>query len=95
MSLGLQSSLAQDLSGRTAIILEACKRLKVNGVLARYHVGCRIGVPDALIIKDAITRELGIPVLLQEWEGFDPCIYNEERYKRQLESFKDALNSSL
>ena len=95
MSLGLQSSLAQDLSARTAIILEACKRLKVNGVLARYHVGCRIGVPDALIIKDAITRELGIPVLLQEWEGFDPRIYNEERYKRQLESFKDALNSSL
>lgn len=91
LSQGLHSSLSQNLSARTAIMIEACKRLKVNGVLGKYHVGCRTNVGDALIIKDAISRELGIPVLLFEWEGFDPRMYNEERYKIQLESFKDIL----
>jgi benzoyl-CoA reductase/2-hydroxyglutaryl-CoA dehydratase subunit BcrC/BadD/HgdB len=94
LSLGLQSSLAQSLSARTAIIIEVCKRLNVDGVLDKFHVGCRIGVGDALIIKEAITKQLGIPVLLLEWEGFDPRIYNEEQYKRRLELFKDVLISS-
>jgi hypothetical protein len=91
IGIGLQSSLAQSLSGRIAIILEVCKRLKVDGVLGRYHVGCRIGVADALIIKDAITKQLGIPVLLLEWEGFDPRVYDEEQYRRRIELFRDIL----
>lgn len=89
----LHSSLSQGLSARIAIIIEVCKRLSLDGVLGRFHVGCRIGAADALIIKDAITRQLGIPVLLLEWEGFDPRIYKEEQYKRQLELFKEALKS--
>ena len=91
IGIGLQSSLAQSLSGRISIILEVCKRLKVDGVLGRYHVGCRIGVADALIIKDAITKQLGIPVLLLEWEGFDPRVYDEEQYRRRIELFRDIL----
>ena len=63
------------------IILEACKRLNVDGVLNHYHVGCRSVAGDALIIKDAITKELRIPVLLLEWENFDPRVYHHEQYK--------------
>jgi benzoyl-CoA reductase/2-hydroxyglutaryl-CoA dehydratase subunit BcrC/BadD/HgdB len=87
-----QNSLHQSLSARTAIIIEACKRLKVDGVLAKYHVGCRTTVGDALIIKDAIARELGIPVLLLGFEGFDPRDYNEKQYKRKIESFQSVLS---
>jgi hypothetical protein len=94
LSQTLQRSLFQSLSARTAIIIEVCKRLSVDGVWGRFHVGCRIGAGDALIIKDAIARELGIPVLLLEWEGFDPRIYNEEQHRRRLELFKDVLNNS-
>jgi benzoyl-CoA reductase/2-hydroxyglutaryl-CoA dehydratase subunit BcrC/BadD/HgdB len=94
LSQALQRSLFQSLSARTAIIIEVCKRLRVDGVWGRFHVGCRIGAGDALIIKDAIARELGIPVLLLEWEGFDPRIYNEEQHRRRLELFKDVLNNS-
>jgi benzoyl-CoA reductase/2-hydroxyglutaryl-CoA dehydratase subunit BcrC/BadD/HgdB len=94
LTRGLQSTLFQNLSARIAIIIEVCKRLKVDGLLDKFHVGCRTTVGDALILKDAITRELGLPVLLLEWEGFDPRAYHEEQYKRRLELFKEALNNS-
>jgi hypothetical protein len=47
------------------------------GVLGRFHVGCRTVASDALIIKDAIARQLDIPILLLEWASFDRRIYNE------------------
>ena len=93
LSQRLQSSMCQSLSARTAIIIEACKRLRVDGVLVRFHVGCRTVAGDALIIKDAITRKLGIPVMLMERDDFDPRVYNEQ-YKRRIELFKDVLNNS-
>ena len=46
---------------------------------------------DALLIKDAIIKELGIPVLLMEWEGFDPRVYNEEQLRKRFELFRDAM----
>jgi hypothetical protein len=94
LSQALRTSLAQSLSARAAIIVETCRRLNVDGVLGKYHVGCRMGAGDAMLIKDAITRQLGIPVLLMEWEGFDPRVYNEEQYRRRLELFRDVLVSS-
>lgn len=90
---GLQRSLAQSLSARIAILLEVCKRLKLDGILGRYHVGCRTNLPDPFLMRDVIPRQVGIPVLLLEWEGFDPRFYNEDQYKRQIELFKDVMNS--
>jgi len=73
------------------LIIEGCKRLNVDGVLDRYHVGCRTVAGDALVLENAIKKELGIPVLLLEWENFDPRAYNHEEYKRRLEVFKTML----
>jgi len=92
--VNLQASLNQSLRARTDIIIETCKRLRVDGVIDKYHVGCRIGVADALIMKEAITERLGIPVLLLEWEGFDPRVMNEGQYRNQLEIFKDVLDGN-
>jgi benzoyl-CoA reductase/2-hydroxyglutaryl-CoA dehydratase subunit BcrC/BadD/HgdB len=94
LAKGLESSLCQSTRARVAIILEVCKRLHVDGVWDKYHVGCRINVGDAIIIKDEITRELNIPVLLMEWEGFDPRVYNEEQISKRFEIFRDAMINS-
>jgi benzoyl-CoA reductase/2-hydroxyglutaryl-CoA dehydratase subunit BcrC/BadD/HgdB len=90
----LKSSMNQNLSGRIAVILKVCENLKVDGVLNRYHVGCRIQIPDAMIMEEAITKELGIPVLLLEWEGFDPRFCNEDTFRMQLETFGNLLNQN-
>jgi benzoyl-CoA reductase/2-hydroxyglutaryl-CoA dehydratase subunit BcrC/BadD/HgdB len=91
ISKSLESSLCQSTRARTAILLEVCKRLKVDGLWDKYHLGCRINVGDAFLVKDAVTKELGIPVLLMEWEGFDPRIYNEEQLRKRFELFRDAM----
>jgi benzoyl-CoA reductase/2-hydroxyglutaryl-CoA dehydratase subunit BcrC/BadD/HgdB len=87
----LQNSLATNLARRIPLIIEHCQRLNVDGVLDRFHVGCRTVAGGALIIKDAVEKELGIPVLLLEWENFDPRVYNHEQFKRRLEVFKTML----
>lgn len=87
----INAALAVPLSGRVSIILEACKELKVDGVLNHYHVGCRSVAGDAFILEDAIKKELGIPVLTFEWENFDPRVYDHEQYSKKLEMFKAIL----
>jgi benzoyl-CoA reductase/2-hydroxyglutaryl-CoA dehydratase subunit BcrC/BadD/HgdB len=89
--VNLSGPLDNCLSRRVSAILEGCKSLSVDGVLVRYHIGCRTTCGDALIIKDAIIKELGIPVLLQEREDFDPRYYDHDEFKRQLEVFKTML----
>jgi hypothetical protein len=73
--------------------IEVCKRMNIDGVLDRYHVGCRAVAGDALVIESAIKKELGIPVLLLEWENFDPRVYKHEEYRRRLEVFKTMMTS--
>jgi hypothetical protein len=73
---------------RIPLLIEGCKKLNIDGVLDRFHVGCRAVAGDALLIENAIKKELGIPVMLLEWENFDPRVYKHEEYKKRLEIFK-------
>jgi hypothetical protein len=45
-----------------------------------------------MIINDAVTKDLGIPALLMEWENFDPRTYKHEQYKQRLEVFKAIMS---
>lgn len=94
MKYGLASQmgiLRMSVARRIPVIIEGCKKLNIDGVLDRYHVGCRSVVADALLIESAIKKELGIPVLVLEWENFDPRVYAHEEYKRRLEVFKAMM----
>lgn len=91
MSMSLRGSLSTCLPRRIPLIVEGCKKLKVDGVLDRFHAGCRFVAGDAPLLKDAIEKEIDVPVLLLEWENFDPRIYNHEEYKRRLEVFKTMM----
>jgi benzoyl-CoA reductase/2-hydroxyglutaryl-CoA dehydratase subunit BcrC/BadD/HgdB len=91
LALHLQGSPYTCLARRVSLIIQECKKLKVDGVFGRYHVGCRTVAGDALIIKEAIEKELDIPVLLLEWENFDPRYFNYEQYKQKLQVFKEMM----
>ena len=87
----MYTSLLTHLGGRVSLILDACKKLNIDGVLDHFHIGCRAMAGDALIIKEEIKKQLGIPVLTIEWENFDPRVYAHEQYKTRLEAFKSML----
>jgi len=94
MAASINSNQINIFERKINALINACRALKVSGVLDRYHVGCRAVSGDALLIKDVITKKLGIPVLLMEWENWDPRVYNHEQYKRRLELFKSIMTSS-
>ena len=83
--------MGMDLDVRIPLIIEGCRKLNVAGLFDRYHVGCRSVAADAMLIEEAVRKELGIPVLLLEWENFDPRVYNHEEYRRKLEVFKAMM----
>lgn len=83
--------LFQNLDRRVAMITEGCRKMNMNGVLDHYHVGCRTVVGDAFFIKEAVTKEPGVPALLQLRDDFDGRLYNHEQFKRSLEVFKSML----
>lgn len=89
-----QTSLGLLPAARIPMIIDGCRRLKVDGVLDRYHVGCRAVAGDALLIEEAIRKELGIPVLVLEWENFDPRSYNHELFRNRLDVFKSMMVKS-
>ncbi|HEY78953.1 MAG TPA: 2-hydroxyacyl-CoA dehydratase [Dehalococcoidia bacterium] len=91
---GVQTSIHNSLARRVTSITEGCKKLKVDGVMDRFHIGCRTVTADALMIKDAITKELGIPVLLVERDDFDPRVCNHQQYQKSLEVFRAMLTGS-
>ncbi|MBN1190360.1 MAG: 2-hydroxyacyl-CoA dehydratase [Dehalococcoidales bacterium] len=89
----LQGSLFTSPAERIRLIVEGSRRLKIDGLFDRYHVGCRTSVGDALIIKEAVEKEAGIPVLVFEWENFDPRYFNYEQCSKKLQAFKGMMLS--
>ena len=81
----------QSLEGRIVIVLDVCRRLGIDGVIDHYHVGCRYMAADTLAIRDAITKELGIPILAFEWDNFDPRSYDESELATKLETFREMM----
>ncbi|MBN1191826.1 MAG: 2-hydroxyacyl-CoA dehydratase [Dehalococcoidales bacterium] len=91
LAMSLQGSLFTCPAQKIPLLIEGCKKFKVDGVFDRYHVGCRTVAGDAMLIKSAVEKELGIPVLLLEWENYDPRIFNHEQYRKKLEAFKGMM----
>ena len=95
MSLtNLQGPPSHCTKKRLSALKETCQQLEVDGILDRYHTGCRAVVGDAMLIWNAIVNELDMPALLLEWENFDPRVYNHEQYLRSFETFKAMLKVS-
>jgi len=91
LALPLQSIRLISPVKKIPLIIEGCKKLKVDGILNRYHAGCRTVVGDAILINNALVKEAGIPTLLLDWENFDPRVFNYEQYKNKLEMFKTVM----
>jgi benzoyl-CoA reductase/2-hydroxyglutaryl-CoA dehydratase subunit BcrC/BadD/HgdB len=91
MSRDWGAGLSAGLTIKIPMHIDMCRRMHIDGLLNRYHVGCRTVAGDALLIQKAVEKELNIPALLLEWENFDPRVYNHEEYKRRLEVFKTMM----
>jgi benzoyl-CoA reductase/2-hydroxyglutaryl-CoA dehydratase subunit BcrC/BadD/HgdB len=74
-------------------VIGACKKYNLDGILWAAHYPCRPTAGDAMMIKDAVTKELGLPMLVLEYDPFDSRFHTTPQLETQLETFAEMLKS--
>jgi benzoyl-CoA reductase/2-hydroxyglutaryl-CoA dehydratase subunit BcrC/BadD/HgdB len=65
--------------------------LNIDGVIYNYPVGCRDQCISPMKVRDVLTRELGIPVLLLEFDHVETRLYSAESIINRVEPFAEML----
>jgi benzoyl-CoA reductase/2-hydroxyglutaryl-CoA dehydratase subunit BcrC/BadD/HgdB len=71
--------------------VEFFKDLNIDGVIYNYPVGCRDQCISPVKVRDIITKELGIPVLLLEFDHVETRLYSAEVVLNRVEPFAEML----
>lgn len=79
---------------RVEKLIEACQAFNVDGVLWINHHPCRPGATDAMILKEAVTERLGLPMLMLDMELYDSRYYSLEQLRTRIEPFAEMLKGT-
>ena len=90
----LQRSIEASCPMRIKSISGAIKRYRLDGALIMFHYSCRYFAGDPLILKDAVQKEAGVPVMVLEADLYDPRFYTAEQMRTRLEAFAEMLKAS-
>jgi benzoyl-CoA reductase/2-hydroxyglutaryl-CoA dehydratase subunit BcrC/BadD/HgdB len=71
--------------------IEFFKDLNLDGVIYNYPVGCRDQCISPVKVRDVLTKELGIPVLLLEFDHVETRLYSLEAIMSRVEPFAEML----
>ncbi len=72
----------------------SCKEYDLDGAIEFYPLGCRPYTIPPLMIRKAISDELGIPSVVLEWGGYDPRDYPAGQFRSRLETFAETVQAS-
>ena len=90
----LQGAVGNCLPTQIRSVIEACNRLNLDGLFWFIHHSCRPLLGETLIVKEAVTKELGLPFMVLEGDGYDPEFYSIERVRNNIETFAEILQTS-
>jgi len=90
----LQRSIEASVPMRIRAIIGAVKRYHLDGVLNLFHYSCRYFAGDPLILKDAVEKETGVPVMVLEGDLYDPRFYTAEQLRTRIEAFGEMLKAA-
>jgi benzoyl-CoA reductase/2-hydroxyglutaryl-CoA dehydratase subunit BcrC/BadD/HgdB len=65
--------------------------LNIDGVIYNYPVGCRDQCISPMKVRDVLTKKLGIPVLLLEFDHVETRLYSVESIINRVEPFAEML----
>jgi benzoyl-CoA reductase subunit B len=68
-------------------VIKACRDYKADVVAFAGHIACKNAWAIAKLVKDRITDELGLPVLVFEMDMLDPRIASTETMKAKFDDF--------
>ena len=87
----MQGAIGNSLPTEIRAIIEACKRLDLDGLFWFIHHSCRPILSESQMIKESVTKELGIPFMILEGDGYDSRFYSTERLRNNIETFAEML----
>ncbi len=71
--------------------IELFKDLDIDGLILDYPVGCRDQCISPVKVKDVLVKELGIPVLLIEFDAVETRLFTVEAIMSRVEPFAEML----
>lgn len=71
--------------------VEFFRDLDIDGVIYNYPVGCRDQCISPMKVREILTKELGIPVLLLEFDHVETRLYSAEVIMNRVEPFAEML----
>ena len=71
--------------------VEFFKDLNLDGVIYNYPVGCRDQCISPMKVRDTLTKEFGLPVLLLEFDHVETRLYSAETIMNRVEPFAEML----
>jgi benzoyl-CoA reductase/2-hydroxyglutaryl-CoA dehydratase subunit BcrC/BadD/HgdB len=74
--------------------VEFFKDLNLDGVIYNYPVGCRDQCISPVKVRDVLTKEFGIPVLLLEFDHVETRLYSAETIMNRVEPFAEMLKKN-
>ena len=74
-------------------IKTVCEDWNLDGAIMSYQFSCRPITTIALMTKEKIMKELGIPVLVLEMDVLDPRDYSAGQLKTRVETFAELLKA--
>jgi benzoyl-CoA reductase/2-hydroxyglutaryl-CoA dehydratase subunit BcrC/BadD/HgdB len=89
----VRGGINRSTKGIIEFFKRCCKEFNVDGFLYLYFFSCRPICFSALMVKKAIEKELGIPVLALEGDVWDTRSYSVEALKTRVETFAELLRS--
>lgn len=90
----IQRSIEASVPMRIRALSGAIKRYHLDGVVILFHYSCRYFAGDPLILKDAVHKATGVPVMVLEADLYDPRFYTAEQMRTRIEAFAEMVKAS-
>ena len=87
----MQGAIGNTVPTEIRAITEACKRLDLDGLFWFIHHSCRPYLAGCQMIKEEVTKELKLPFMLLEGDGYDSRFNSIERLRNNIETFAEML----
>ena len=71
--------------------IDLCRRFKADAAIFAGHVACKGNWAVIKLVKDKLTEELGIPVMIVELDLFDPRVLNSDALMARFDDFIDIV----
>ena len=89
----IKIGIGQDFRQMAEYFKDMAQYWNVNGLIMAYLFSCRPFAANPVMIKQYVEQELGIPVMLLEYDAYDTRDYSAQQLRTRVETFAEVLRA--